>query len=134
MTGDLLGTFAAEPDPGFGIRNVAWHPSGMFLAIAGWDDKVCTSSRSAGVATNQIIRHSQVHILEHLTWSRVATLELGSRIPPGVVCLNELLSAILRLNSANRQCGGSRLIGSRQRRGVDFCHVKADYSFLSNVT
>ncbi|KAI0053377.1 YVTN repeat-like/Quino protein amine dehydrogenase [Auriscalpium vulgare] len=62
LTGELQGSFSPSPDPGFGIRNVAWHPSGMFLAVSGWDDKI--------------------HVLESVTWSRVATLELGSRIPP----------------------------------------------------
>jgi hypothetical protein len=37
--GDILGTFSPDPDPGFGIRRVAWHPNGMFLAVGGWDDK-----------------------------------------------------------------------------------------------
>lgn len=40
LTGEVLGTFSPGPDPGFGIRSVAWHPTGMFLAVAGWDDKV----------------------------------------------------------------------------------------------
>ncbi|ETW87360.1 hypothetical protein HETIRDRAFT_307340 [Heterobasidion irregulare TC 32-1] len=69
LAGDLLGTFTPDSDPGFGIRTVAWHPSGMFLAVGGWDDKI--------------------HILEQLTWSRVATLELGTRIPPGVTVWRE---------------------------------------------
>ena len=33
--------FAPEKDPGFGVRAVAWHPAGLFLAVLGWDDKVC---------------------------------------------------------------------------------------------
>lgn len=40
LAGSVLGTFSPEPDPGFGIRMVSWHPSGMFLAVAGSDDKV----------------------------------------------------------------------------------------------
>jgi len=43
LAGDVLGTFKPDPDPGFGIRNVIWHPSGMFLAVSGWDNKVSTS-------------------------------------------------------------------------------------------
>ncbi|KAI0067787.1 YVTN repeat-like/Quino protein amine dehydrogenase [Artomyces pyxidatus] len=62
LTGEVQGTFSPNPDPGFGIRNVAWHPSSMFLAVGGWDDKI--------------------HILESVTWGRVSTLELGSRVPP----------------------------------------------------
>ena len=41
LAGNVIGTFVPEPDPGFGIRLVSWHPSGMFLAVAGADDKVC---------------------------------------------------------------------------------------------
>jgi hypothetical protein len=40
LAGDLKATFTPDPDPGFGIRNAVWHPSGMFLAVGGWDDKV----------------------------------------------------------------------------------------------
>ncbi|KAN0134847.1 YVTN repeat-like/Quino protein amine dehydrogenase [Lactarius tabidus] len=69
LAGDVLGSFKPDPDPVFGIRNVVWHPSGMFLAINGWDNKI--------------------HILEQLTWSRVATLELGARIPDSVTIWRE---------------------------------------------
>ncbi|RPD56789.1 WD repeat-containing protein 8 [Lentinus tigrinus ALCF2SS1-7] len=64
LAGNVVGTFSPEPDPGFGIRSVAWHPSGMFLAVAGADDKV--------------------HILENLTWNPIVTLDLPTRIPAGV--------------------------------------------------
>ncbi|KAI0653693.1 YVTN repeat-like/Quino protein amine dehydrogenase [Cubamyces menziesii] len=64
LAGNILGTFTPDPDPGFGIRMVSWHPSGMFLAVAGSDDKV--------------------HILESLTWNPIATFELPTRIPAGV--------------------------------------------------
>ena len=40
LAGELLGTFAPDKDPGFGVRAVAWHPAGLFLAVLGWDDKV----------------------------------------------------------------------------------------------
>jgi hypothetical protein len=42
LAGTVLRTFVPDPDPGLGIRSVAWHPSGAFLAIGGWDDKVST--------------------------------------------------------------------------------------------
>ncbi|EKM54295.1 uncharacterized protein PHACADRAFT_123237 [Phanerochaete carnosa HHB-10118-sp] len=64
VAGDLLGTFSPEPDRGLGIRSVAWHPSGTYLVVAGWDDKI--------------------HVLESLTWGPVAVLELQSRVPSGV--------------------------------------------------
>jgi len=40
LAGDPQTTYTPSVDPGFGIRNVSWHPSGMFLAVGGWDDKV----------------------------------------------------------------------------------------------
>ncbi|KIK46409.1 hypothetical protein CY34DRAFT_411345 [Suillus luteus UH-Slu-Lm8-n1] len=40
LAGDVQGTFSPKPNPGFGVRNAAWHPTGMFLAVAGWDDKL----------------------------------------------------------------------------------------------
>ena len=40
LAGDVLGSFKPDPDPGFGIRHVVWHPSDMFLAVGGWDNKV----------------------------------------------------------------------------------------------
>ncbi|KAI9445082.1 YVTN repeat-like/Quino protein amine dehydrogenase [Lactarius indigo] len=69
LVGDVLGSFKPDPDPVFGIRNVVWHPSGMFLVVNGWDNKI--------------------HILEQLTWSRIATLELGARIPDNVTIWRE---------------------------------------------
>ncbi|KAL7278087.1 hypothetical protein ACG7TL_008057 [Trametes sanguinea] len=42
LAGNVLGTFSPDPDPGFGIRMVSWHPSGKFLAVAGSDDKAGT--------------------------------------------------------------------------------------------
>ncbi|KAJ7783658.1 hypothetical protein DFH07DRAFT_788607 [Mycena maculata] len=68
LVGDVLGTFSPDPDPGFGIRRVAWHPNGMFLALGGWDDKI--------------------HVLD-LTWSLAVTLELSARIPTGVTIWRE---------------------------------------------
>lgn len=41
LAGDVQGSFIPDPDPGFGIRSAVWHPSGLFLAVGGWDDKVC---------------------------------------------------------------------------------------------
>ncbi|KIP11638.1 hypothetical protein PHLGIDRAFT_458424 [Phlebiopsis gigantea 11061_1 CR5-6] len=64
LAGDLLGTFSPEPDRGLGIRCVTWHPSGSYLLVAGWDDKI--------------------YVLESVTWGPVAILELNSRIPAGV--------------------------------------------------
>ncbi|KAL6299160.1 Quino protein amine dehydrogenase [Sparassis latifolia] len=71
LAGELLGTFAPAggADPGFGVRAVAWHPAGLFLAVAGYDDKV--------------------HVLESLTWAPVATLELQQRVPAGVTVWRE---------------------------------------------
>ncbi|KDR85322.1 hypothetical protein GALMADRAFT_274335 [Galerina marginata CBS 339.88] len=64
LTGEALASFTPCPDPGFGIRSVAWHPSGIFLALGGWDDKI--------------------HILDSLSWSTAAVFELCTRLPPHV--------------------------------------------------
>ncbi|TFK36832.1 WD repeat-containing protein 8 [Crucibulum laeve] len=64
LAGEMLATFSPYSDPAFGVRNVAWHPAGTFLAIAGWDDKI--------------------HILDTLSWSPVTVFELSSRMPSGV--------------------------------------------------
>jgi hypothetical protein len=81
LAGDVLGNFKPDPDPGFGIRNVIWHPSGMFLAVSGWDNKVSMDVDY----TSMFSSTWQIHILEQLTWSSVATLELGTKIPTSVV-------------------------------------------------
>lgn len=83
LTGDLLATFSPDPDPGFGVRNVAWHPNGLFLLVSGWDDKVRLPCPRVSLLVAD--RRSQVHILDSLTWSPVATLELTSRIPSTAV-------------------------------------------------
>jgi WD40 repeat protein len=69
LAGDVQGSFSPKPNPGFGVRNAAWHPTGMFLAVAGWDDKI--------------------YILDGLTWSAAATLELSSKIPVGATLWRE---------------------------------------------
>ncbi|GLB36033.1 putative WD40 repeats [Lyophyllum shimeji] len=69
LAGIVIATFSPDRDPGLGIRCVSWHPSGMFLAVGGWDDRV--------------------HILDNLSWSPVATLELSSRVPSGATVWRE---------------------------------------------
>ncbi|KAF9462116.1 WD repeat-containing protein 8 [Collybia nuda] len=69
LAGNMIASFVPDPDPAFGIRNVAWHPSGMFLAVGGWDDKV--------------------HILDCLTWRPAITLELSAKIPLNVALWRE---------------------------------------------
>ncbi|KAJ3734718.1 WD repeat-containing protein 8 [Lentinula guzmanii] len=69
LAGNRLASFSPEPEPVLGIREVAWHPTGMFLAVAGWDDKV--------------------HILDSLSWSPVTTFELSSRISAEVAIWRE---------------------------------------------
>ncbi|KAI0094960.1 WD repeat-containing protein 8 [Irpex rosettiformis] len=69
LSGDVLGSFSPETDRGFGVRNVAWHPSGAYLAVSGWDDKI--------------------YVLESVTWGAVATLELQARVPLGVALWRE---------------------------------------------
>ncbi|KAF9480086.1 WD repeat-containing protein 8 [Pholiota conissans] len=64
LAGDTLTSFSPSSDPGLGIRTVGWHPSGIFLAIGGWDDKI--------------------YVLDSLSWSNVITLELSTRLPSNV--------------------------------------------------
>ena len=47
LAGDILGAFTPEPDRGFGIRHVTWHPSGAYIAVSGYDDKVRDSDNYA---------------------------------------------------------------------------------------
>ncbi|KAL5534433.1 hypothetical protein ACEPAG_895 [Sanghuangporus baumii] len=74
LTGTLLSTFTPDPDPGLGIRCVSWHPSGSFLAVGGFTDKI--------------------YLLDGLSWSCVATLELSNRIPSEVTVWREPLNWI----------------------------------------
>ena len=48
LTGEKLGSFAPDPDPGFGVRCVAWQPGGAYLAVGGWEDKVCECTLVTG--------------------------------------------------------------------------------------
>ncbi|KAF7320307.1 ATP-dependent metallopeptidase [Mycena kentingensis (nom. inval.)] len=77
LAGNIQGSFCPDPDPGYGIRRVGWHPTGMFLAVGGWDEKV-------GLTLNETtLISSKIHILD-LTWTVSAVLELSSRIPSNV--------------------------------------------------
>ncbi|KAF5369078.1 hypothetical protein D9758_003053 [Tetrapyrgos nigripes] len=69
LAGNILSSFTPNPEPTLGIRDVAWHPSGVFIAVGGYDDKI--------------------HILDSLSWSAVVTLEYSSRIPAGVMIWHE---------------------------------------------
>ncbi|KAG8964538.1 hypothetical protein FRC03_001704 [Tulasnella sp. 419] len=61
IVGQLQSTFTPDPDPGLGIRCVSWHPTSLFIAVAGFDDKI--------------------HILTSLGWVCVTTLEIQAKIP-----------------------------------------------------
>ncbi|KAI3615147.1 wd repeat-containing protein 8 [Moniliophthora roreri] len=69
LAGKLLASFTPDPEPTLGIREVAWHPTGVFLAVAGWDDRI--------------------YILDSMTWAPAATFELAARIPTGVTIWRE---------------------------------------------
>lgn len=85
LAGDILTSFSPNSDPGLGIRTVAWHPSGNFLAVGGWDDKVIISL--CAYTNTSYPTHHKIHILDNLSWSNVATLEISTRIPSSVVSL-----------------------------------------------
>ena len=40
LAGQQVATFEPEEITTLGIRTVAWHPSGLFVAVGGWDDRV----------------------------------------------------------------------------------------------
>ncbi|KAG8991934.1 hypothetical protein FRB90_001157, partial [Tulasnella sp. 427] len=65
LTGNLVASFTPpEPDTalGLGIRSVVWHPTGAFLAVGGWDDKI--------------------HIVTSHGWIAIMTFELSAKVPP----------------------------------------------------
>ncbi|PFH54782.1 hypothetical protein AMATHDRAFT_72548 [Amanita thiersii Skay4041] len=72
LTGDKLGSFSPESDPGLGIRHVTWHPSGTFLAVGGCNDKI--------------------YILDSSTWSPAVTLDISSRVPASTIVWREPLN------------------------------------------
>ena len=47
LAGQQIATFEPEEITTLGIRTVAWHPSGLFLAVGGWDDRVLPFLRAA---------------------------------------------------------------------------------------
>ncbi|KAJ7596922.1 WD repeat-containing protein 8 [Mycena floridula] len=69
LAGTVLASFTPPMDPGFGVRHAVWHPSGNFLAVNGWEDKI--------------------HILDQLSWSSVSILELSSHVPTGTTMWRE---------------------------------------------
>ncbi|KIY50586.1 WD repeat-containing protein 8 [Fistulina hepatica ATCC 64428] len=69
LVGTLLKTFSPDPDPGYGIRQVKWHPTGLYLAVGGWDDRI--------------------HIIDSLTWLDVCHLDISPKIPAGVTVWRE---------------------------------------------
>ncbi|KAG7099110.1 hypothetical protein E1B28_000983 [Marasmius oreades] len=69
LAGKVLASFTPDPEPALGVRHVAWHPSGAFLAVSGWDDRI--------------------YILDSMSWSPVVTLEISSRVPAGVTLWRE---------------------------------------------
>lgn len=64
-----MATFTPDPDPYLGIRCVAWHPTGLFIAAGGYEDKI--------------------HILDSVSWSPVCVLDLSSRVAAGVTIWKE---------------------------------------------
>jgi WD40 repeat protein len=64
LAGQQVATFEPEEITTLGIRTVAWHPNGLFLAVGGWDDRVLTfltttlymlTSRSLGSPPNLLL-------------------------------------------------------------------------------
>ena len=114
LSGTILATFSPDIDPGFGIRNVAWHPSGMFLVVGGWDDKVCNQCMRALFLPKYT--SSQVHVLDCLSWSPVVTFELSTK-PAGTVRKRPILAAS-SLNLPDILAGTTEVVGNNRRSGI----------------
>ncbi|KAJ8083896.1 hypothetical protein PM082_002662 [Marasmius tenuissimus] len=69
LAGKVLASFTPDPEPALGIREVGWHPTGAFLAVCGWDDRI--------------------YILDSMSWSAIVTFEVSGRIPSGVTLWRE---------------------------------------------
>ncbi|KAG8948606.1 hypothetical protein FRC04_009509 [Tulasnella sp. 424] len=72
LVGNVVATFTPpEPDTalGLGIRAVVWHPTGAFLAVGGWDDKI--------------------HIVTSHGWMAIMTFELSAKVPANVFVWRE---------------------------------------------
>lgn len=106
LVGQQLATFIPDDEPLLGVRHVAWHPSGTYLVIGGWDSKVCLLSRGLSSFTNIY----QLYILSNLEWRLVATIQLNARLPSGVVRQTKSKFAVYLIDM-NRNCGGSLQTG-----------------------
>lgn len=103
----MQGSFSPIEDPGFGVRCVAWHPTGAYLAVGGWDDKVGQNPCGTRVALRA---HGQIYILDNLTWKPVTVFGFQARVPPNVVSKHRE-EAHSGFNLAHRACGENPLAG-----------------------
>lgn len=69
LVGQHLATYVPPDNPLLGIRQVAWHPTGTYLVLGGWDSKL--------------------YILSSLEWKLVATLNLTAKLPSGTTIWRE---------------------------------------------
>ncbi|KZS93138.1 WD repeat-containing protein 8 [Sistotremastrum niveocremeum HHB9708] len=79
LTGHVVATFTPDHDAGLGIRTVSWHPGGSFLAVGGWEEKI--------------------YILNNVTWTPVAEIDLQARIPAGINIWRERFVSLDRSQS-----------------------------------
>lgn len=125
LAGDLQGTFSPSPDPGFGVRSVAWHPSGMFLAVSGWDDRVgdthhlintcCLSHSGTYTRQSDMVCHVHPRAIQS-NYDRSS----ASHVRPRDI-----------INQPDRHSGGSLPIGWSRRKAEDSSLVGTLSAYLA---
>lgn len=119
LAGDRLASFSPEPEPALGIREVAWHPTGMFLAVAGWDDKVY----------QQTFLRSRNDHLSRFTFSTVSAGHRSSPLSFQEIYLLRWSVSFRDVDQPNahtgiRRSGGNLRDGWKQQRVEDSCRVR----------
>lgn len=122
LAGDRLASFSPEPEPALGIREVAWHPTGMFLAVAGWDDKVYQQTFSWSRLNDQLSRFT------------FSTVSAGRRSSPlsfqakyllrWSVSLEMLINSML-IQALDDLAGTFEMVGSNRGQRILVMYVSA---------
>ena len=87
---------------GLGIRVAQWHPSGKFLAIGGWDTKVCHSLMLIKIALRAFAT-SQIRILSDLAWTPLCVVSLPVKVHNRETVRLRLVGLKMRADSDKRR-------------------------------